>query len=172
MFLQQNTTPVITSYCIYTMGTIATCWWCLWLTLKINMEKAMATHSNTLGWQIPWMEEPAVHGFTKSQTWLSNFTFTFHFHSLEKKMATHSSVLAWRISGTGEPGGLLSMESHRVGHNCSDLAAAAAAGSPKFQAKFWNSLLNQATTRRALWWSDLINFLLNIKSRYINEFLM
>ena len=51
----------------------------------------------------------AVHGVAKSQTWLSNFTFTFHFHALEKEMGTHSSVLAWRIPGTGEPGGLLSM---------------------------------------------------------------
>ena len=57
---------------------------------------------------------------------LSDFTFTFHFHALEKEMATHSSVLAWRISGTGEPGGLPSMESHRVRHDWSDLAAAAA----------------------------------------------
>ena len=55
-----------------------------------------------------------------------NFTFTFHFHALEKEMATHSSVLAWRIPGTGEPGGLPSMGSHRVGHDCSNLAAAAA----------------------------------------------
>ena len=59
----------------------------------------------------------AVHGVTKNQTCLSNFTFTFHFHALEKEMATHSSVLAWRIPGTGEPGGLLSMGSHRVGHD-------------------------------------------------------
>ena len=65
----------------------------------------------------------AVHGVVKSQTRLSNFTFTFHFHALEKEMGTHSSVLAWRIPGTGEPGGLLSMGSHRVGHNWSDLAA-------------------------------------------------
>ena len=70
----------------------------------------------------------AVHGVTKSQTPLRDFTFTFHFHALEKEMATHSSVLAWRIPGTGEPGGLLSMGSHRVGHNWSDLAAAVAAG--------------------------------------------
>ena len=68
----------------------------------------------------------AVCGVTKSQTRLSNFTFTFHFHALEKEMATHSSVLAWRIPGTGEPGGLPSMRSHRVGHNRSDLAAEAA----------------------------------------------
>ena len=68
-----------------------------------------------------------VHGVAKSQTRLSDFTFTFHFHALEKEMATHSSVLAWRIPGTGESGGLLSMGSHRVGHDWSDLAAAAAA---------------------------------------------
>ena len=58
----------------------------------------------------------AVHGVAKSRT-LSNFTFTFHFHVLEKEMAAHSSVLAWRIPGTGEPGGLPSMGSHRVGHD-------------------------------------------------------
>ena len=68
----------------------------------------------------------AVHGVTKSRTRLSNFTFNFHFHVLEKEMATHSSVLAWRIPGTGEPGGLPSMGSHRVGHDWSDLAVAAA----------------------------------------------
>ena len=65
----------------------------------------------------------AVHGFTKSRTWLSNFTFTFYFHALKKEMATHSSVLAWRIPGTEEPGGLQSMGSHRVGHDWSNLAA-------------------------------------------------
>ena len=66
----------------------------------------------------------AVHGVAKSWTWLSNFTFTCHFHALEKEMATHSSVLAWRIPGTGEPGGLPSMGSCRVGHDWSDLAVA------------------------------------------------
>ena len=59
----------------------------------------------------------AVHGVTEGWTQLSSFTFTFHFHALEKEMATHSSVLARRIPGTGEPGGLPSMGSHRVGHN-------------------------------------------------------
>ena len=59
----------------------------------------------------------AVHGVVKSWTRLSDFIFTFHFHALEKEMATHSSVLAWRIPGTGEPDGLLSMGSYRVGHN-------------------------------------------------------
>ena len=68
----------------------------------------------------------AVHGVAKSRTWLNEFIFTFHFHALEKEMATHSSVLAWRIPGTEEPGELLSMESHRVRHDWSDLAAAAA----------------------------------------------
>ena len=68
----------------------------------------------------------AVHGVPKSQTRLSDFTFTFHFHVLEKEMATHSSVLAWRIPWTEKPGGLQSMGSHRVGHDWSDLAAAAA----------------------------------------------
>ena len=59
----------------------------------------------------------AVHGVAKSQTRLSNFTLTFHFHALEEEVATHSSVLAWRIPGMGEPGRLPSMRSHRVGHD-------------------------------------------------------
>ena len=59
----------------------------------------------------------AVHGVAKSQTRLSGFTFTFHFHALEKEMATHSGDLALRIPGTGEPGGLPSMGLHRVGHD-------------------------------------------------------
>ena len=63
----------------------------------------------------PWWA--AVHGVAKNWTRLSDFTFTFHFYVLEKEMATHSGVLAWRIPGTGEPGGLPSMGSHRVGHD-------------------------------------------------------
>ena len=59
----------------------------------------------------------AIHGVAKSRIRLSDFPFTFHFHALEKEMATHSSVLAWRIPETGEPGGLPSMGSHRVGHD-------------------------------------------------------
>ena len=59
----------------------------------------------------------AIHGVAKSRTQLSDFTFTFHFHALQKEMATHSSALVWRIPGTGEPGGLPSMGSHRVGHD-------------------------------------------------------
>ena len=79
----------------------------------------MATHSSVLAWRIPWTGEPGRLQSTgsRSQTGLSDFTFTFHFHALEKEMATHSSVLAWRIPGTGEPGGLPSMGSHRVGHD-------------------------------------------------------
>ena len=79
----------------------------------------MATHSSTLDWKIPWMEEPGrlQSMGSQSRTQLSDLTFSFRFHALEKEMATHSSVLAWRIPGTGEPGGLPSMGLHRVGHN-------------------------------------------------------
>ena len=86
----------------------------------------MAPHSSIRAWKIPWMEEPGrlQSMGSLSRTGLSNFTFTFHFHALEKEIATHSSVLAWRIPGTAEPGGLPSMWSHRVGHDCSNLAAA------------------------------------------------
>ena len=66
--------------------------------------------------------EAAVHGVAEGRTQLSAFTFTFHFHALEKEMATHSIVLAWRIPGTGEPGGLPSLGSQRVGRDCGDLA--------------------------------------------------
>ena len=91
--------------------------------------------SNGIPLQYSCLENPmdggawraTVHGVAKSWTWLSNFTFRFHFHALEKEMATHSSVLAWRIPGMGEPDGLLSMGSYRVGHDWSNLAAAAAA---------------------------------------------
>ena len=80
----------------------------------------MVIHSSTLAWKIPWMEEPgrlqSMGSLSRIQ--LSDFTFTFHFHALEKEMATHFSVLGWRIPGTGEPVyRLLSMGSHRVGHD-------------------------------------------------------
>ena len=80
----------------------------------------------------------AVHRVANSRTRLSDFPFTFHFHALEKEMATHSSVLAWRIPGTGEPDGLPSMGSHRVGHDWSDLAAAAAAVNRRDVHFYWH----------------------------------
>jgi len=86
----------------------------------------------------PWYA--AVHEVSNSWTQLSDFPFTFHVHALEKEMATHSSVLAWRIPGMGEPGGLLSMGSHRVGHDWSDLAAAAAADEQNFLTSLWSYL--------------------------------
>ena len=79
--------------------------------MDMNLGKLREMVRDTEAWR------SAVHGVTKSRTRLSDFTFTFHFHALEKEMATHSSVLAWRIPGMGEPVGLLSMGSHRVGHD-------------------------------------------------------
>ena len=90
------------------------------MQIKMILEKAMAPYSSTLAWKIPWTEEPgkaAVLAVARSQTRLSDFTFTFHFHALKKEMATHSSVLSWRIPGMGEPDGLPSMGLHRVRHN-------------------------------------------------------
>ena len=84
------------------------------------------THSSTLAWKIPWTEEPGGLQSMGSGSRRVGHTFTVHFHALEKEMATHSSVLAWRIPGMGEPGGLPSMGLHRVRHNWSALAAAAA----------------------------------------------
>ena len=79
----------------------------------------MAPHSGILAWKIPSTEEPGglQSVGSRNQIWLSDFTFTFHFHALEKEMETHSSVLAWRMPGTEVSGGLLSMGSHRVGHD-------------------------------------------------------
>ena len=79
--------------------------------MEMNVSKLWGTVTDREAWCA------AVHGVAKSRTRLSNFTFTFHFHALEEEMATHSSVLAWRIPGTREPGGLLSMGSHRVEHD-------------------------------------------------------
>ena len=83
----------------------------------------MAPHSSTLAWKC--LENPmdrgvwtaVVHGVAEARTRLRDFTFTFHFHALKKEMATHFSTPAWRIPGPGEPGGLPSMGSHRVGHD-------------------------------------------------------
>ena len=93
-----------------------------------SSEKAMAPHSSTLAWKIPWTEEPgrlqSMRSRRVGQDWATSLSlFTFHFHALEKEMATHFSILAWRIPRTGEPSGLLSMGLHRVGHEWSDLAA-------------------------------------------------
>ena len=103
----------------------------------LSASKGMNGEGNGTPLQCSCLENPkdggawwaAVHGVAKSRIGLSDFTFTFHFHTLEKEMATHSSILAWRIPGMREPGGLPSMGSHRVGHDWSDLAAA----------KGWNS---------------------------------
>ena len=103
----------------------------IWDLVAFQSEKAMAPHSSTLAWKIPWMEEPGrlqSMGLL-SWTWLSDFTFTFCFHALEKEMATHSSVLAWRIPGLGEPGRLPSVGSQRVKHDWSDLGVSAVAAS-------------------------------------------
>ena len=97
---------------------------------RLLLRRKVMTNGNGTPLQYSCLENPmdggacwaAVHGVAKSQTRLSDFTFTFHFHALEKEMATHSSVLAWRIPGTGEPSGLPSMGSHRVRHNWNDLA--------------------------------------------------
>ena len=82
----------------------------------LGLDMWILTHSSTLAWEISWTEEAGRLQSMGSLriAWLSDFSFTFHFHALEKEMATHSSILAWRIPGTGEPGGLPSMGSHRV----------------------------------------------------------
>ena len=103
----------------------------------------------------------AVHGVAEGRTRLSDFTFTFHFHALEKEMATHSSVLAWRIPGTGDPGGLPSIGSHRVGHDWRDLAAATAAkAGGEGDDRGWNGWMASLTrwmwvwvNSRSWWWT-------------------
>ena len=89
-----------------------------WFSLKVLVPLQYSCLENPMDGGAWWA---AVHGVAKSRTRLGDFTFPFHFHALEKKMATHSSVLAWRIPGTGEPGRLPSMGSHRVRHDWSDL---------------------------------------------------
>ena len=89
-------------------------------TVIMKIEEGNGTPLQYSCLENPWTEEPGrlqSMGVAKSRERLSNFTLTFHFNALEKEMATHSSVLAWRIPGMGEPGGLPSMGSHRVGHN-------------------------------------------------------
>ena len=113
---------------------------CFWLLVSLKISSSSNGEGNGTPLQYSCLENPmdgrawwaAVHGVAKSQTRLSNFTFTFHFHALEKEIATHSSVLVWRIPGMGEPGGLPSMGSHRVGHDWSDLAVVAMVGNILF----------------------------------------
>ena len=124
---------------VYLPGESHLWFWAWWATVhgiaKGQIRLKVTGEGNGTPLQYSCLENPrdggalrsAVHEVAKSRTRLSNFTFTFHFYALEKEMATHSSVLPWRIPGTGEPGGLPSMGSHRVGHDWSDLAAAAAA---------------------------------------------
>jgi len=133
---------------LYTVGKNKTgSWLCsdhelLIAKFRLKLKKVEKTTRPFKYWRRQWHPNPLLlpgksHGrrsmvgcspwVAKSRTRLSNFPFTFHFHALEKEMATHSSILAWRIPGAGEPGGLPSMGSHRVGHDWSDLAAAAAA---------------------------------------------
>ena len=96
-------------------------------SMELELQKSQTRFGEDNGTPLQYscLEDPmdggawkaAVHGVAKSQTQLSDFTFTFHFHALEEEMATHSSVLAWRILGMGEPCGLPPMGSHRVGHD-------------------------------------------------------
>ena len=104
-----------------------------------------------------------VPGVTKSRARLSNFTLTFHFHALEKEMATHSSVLAWRIPGAEEPGGLPSMGSHRVGHDWSDLTAAAAA---EWYEIFLYSVLISSMDHLGCYWIATMNLCLSIMAAW------
>ena len=126
-------TPVYPDSILCLLKAVSRATWDAASLSRIKEKDSMATHSSTLAWKIPRMEEPGGLQSTRSLrvghdwvTSLSLFTFTFHFHALEKEMATHSSILAWRIPGTEEPSGLPSVGSHRVGHDWSGLAAVAA----------------------------------------------
>ena len=148
--------PVTVQYCT------TDCVNCIpWLTL---LEKAMAPHSSTLAWKIPWMEEP---GRLQSMGSLeSDMTEWLHFHfslsCIGEGMATHSSVLAWRIPGMGKPGGLLSMGLHRVGHDWSDLAAAAVAAGLMNMPSEWNLFICKGfTIIQIIWMLLLPSFNLN-----------
>ena len=120
-----------------------------------------------------WWAE--VHGIARSRTQLSNFTFTFPFHALEKEMAIHSNVLAWRIPGTGEPGGLPSMGSHRVGHDWIDLATAAAAGpiwlldqTMRIGDQFYKLITYRTFSHQQIWnsWSTISTGIYSINHKY------
>ena len=130
----------MTTFCVGMSGSV------LWLLRELAH---LLGEGNGTPLQYSCLENPmdwgawkaAAHGVAESRTGLSDFTF--YFHALEKEMATHSSVLAWRIPGMAEPGGLPSMGSHRVGHDWSDLAAAAAASNEKWLADSTGSKLQE-----------------------------
>ena len=104
-----------------------------WIEGHLHAPQVYCREGNGTPLQYSCLENPmdggawwaAVHGIAKSRAQLGHFTFTFNFHALEKEMATHSSILAWRIPGTGEPGRLPSIGSHKVRHDWSNLAAVA-----------------------------------------------
>ena len=135
-------------------------------TILFSTPLELSREGNGIPLQYSCLENPmdggawwaAVHGVAKSWTRLSDFTFTFHFHALEKEMASHSSALAWRIPGTGEPGGLPSMGSHRVGHDWSDLAAAAELSFSLDNQKSWAG--REQHLSRSQWLCPLILFVL------------
>ena len=120
----------------------------------------MASHSSALAWKSPWRRSLVGFSPWKSRAQLSDFPFTFHFQALEKEMATHSSVLAWRIPGKAEPGGLLSMGSYIVGHDWSDLVAAAI----KLINVHYVELLKKKNSilAKLCWWHLMINAVLVI----------
>ena len=137
--------------------------WVHCLLFSESLEKAMAPHSSTLAWKIPWTEEPgnlqSMGSLRVGHDWATSLS-VFTFPELEKAMAPHSSTLAWRIPGMVEPGGLPSMGSHRVRHDWSDFATAAAAAKALFSCSgsFCNSnlviadlLCEQLETFRALY---------------------
>ena len=103
-------------------------------------------------WAWTWVGPWVGHELSLSWTWLSDLTFTFHFHSLEREMATHSNVLAWRIPGMGESGGLPSVGSHRVGHDWRNLAAAAAVHACHKKYFTWFISLNHCSSTEGAKW--------------------
>ena len=141
-----------------------------WPTVSQNSE------GNSTPLQYSCLENPmdgrtwqaTVHGVTKSQTQLSDFPFTFHFHALEKEMAIHSSALAWRIPGTAEPGGLPTMGLHRVGHDWSDSAAAAAAATQNNMGKeTWGNVSNLTKLAQSKHHTQIVIFLQKVFTFFV-----
>ena len=145
----------------------------LWKGGSISLSMQIIGEDNGTPLQYSCLENPmdrgawktAVHGVAEGRTCLSDFTFTFYFHALEKKMATHSSVLAWRIPGTGEPGGLLSVGSHRVRHDWIDLAAAAAT------CKLYPmEVKSNFSPSRYVWCSNMIHFFTSLNNHHFIKY--